>query len=468
MIKLNDIIKLNEELCPNYQKTQATDQFGSLNYFVEMLKWEFKVVRDFIDNYHGDMVECEVINIDLPENPLVVLRRKDCVLHFKTSTHIKFEILKQERINQSKITSLESLEQFLLNERKLKKAKKIPISDESMIENWKKIKQNRKQLREELDKQIYNFIVKHKSIIYEINDTTLDTLSSSVHREIRRMRQSVKTLTKSTHVIDGFPYYKIGGILVEPNQFGLISNKLAKTIIQKTKVPTTTEKNFVGIEIEMLSGIDFNEIEKLFCENKLHRYVNLGEDVSIKCEVGGFYAMELRICVPEDILDEKLKAITNALKKARCYVNKTCGMHVHLDMRNRDPELCYRNLFKVQDIMLSSQPLDRRKNKYCQPNTTPSLKLSEFDGDGDNATRRLAINTQSYNKNNMKTIEIRIHEGSVKYENIFNWVNFLVGTVSLTEELRKPIQTITELKEANFLSDQIIDHLNKRIVEYSA
>jgi hypothetical protein len=132
-------------------------------------------------------------------------------------------------------------------------------------------------------------------------------------------------------------------------------------------------------------------------------------------------------------------------------------------MRNRDPELCYKNFFSVQDILLSTQPEARRKNKYCRPNTDASIKLKNF-SDYD---RYSAINTASYYKNDMKTIEIRVHEGATKFKDIYNWAKFLVGVASLTTEIPK-VSTISGLQSLNFLDSSIVSHLDERVQEYSA
>jgi hypothetical protein len=172
--------------------------------------------------------------------------------------------------------------------------------------------------------------------------------------------------------------------------------------------------------------------------------------------------MELRILVKESELESKLKEICAVLRKNDCYSNRSCGMHVHLDMRNRDAELCYKNLFNVQDLMLASQPIARRSNTYCKPNTDKALKLSQFK----TGERYKVINTDSYEKHS--TIEIRLHEGATKFKDIYNWVKFLVDTVNQKKVFKKEVKTIDDLTEMDYTDIKILNHLDERIQEYAS
>lgn len=467
MFNLTDKVKINEELCPENKRTEKKFQFGSLNYIVVMLEWEFEVERVFKDEYHGDMVEVKVLNVpNIRSN--VVLKVSDLVLTRSIMLEkMNFQVLGVVNKNQDRIDVLKKEEQILVAYRNEKKYNGMAITDKSLITNWKEIGAIRasiKKLEGSVDKV---FKVNHGQKTY-----TLDCLEKEIPRKLQQLisknRSESKIITPKIKMIGGgMQYETVGGVLTKPSKFSELSEKFGMNIIKEAKVPKTVD-NYVGIEVEMLSSKTIADMNKEFVKAKLHRYVNITTDASVQAETEGFHPMELRICLPEKLLDSKLAEICEVLRKIECYANKSCGMHVHLDMRARNPELCYRNLFKVQDIMLQVQPNSRRANRYCMPNTIPSLSIKEFNGSNDNGTRRRVINTMSYHKNNMQTIEIRVHEGTTEYKNIVNWVKFLVATATLNTELPTVVKNIKELQEVGYVDDKVMGHLTERVNLFSA
>lgn len=466
MINVDDKVKLNEELCPIDKRTEKRFQFGSLNYFALFLDFEFEVLRTFTDDYHGDMIECKVTDNDKVRSN-IVLKKNDVVLAAKTMVRMDFEILGRVNKHQAQIDELSKTINDLVSARSKFKKQGVKISDKILLDNWSEIKKLRAKvstLEQSPDKV---FRVKHKigTFDLECKEDDIPRKLRSIIRDSRRNVRTLKVVTKDAG--GGLTYDKIGGVLAKPAKFLEINEKYAVNIIKEHKTPKTSD-NYVGIEIEMLAPKNIDKMNLEFIKARLHKYVNIGTDGSIQVETEGFNAMELRICLPENLLESKLKEICDVLRKNDCYANRSCGMHVHIDMRARDPELCYKNLFKVQGVMLASQPVSRRSNRYCMPNKVGALKLSEFNQGGGDVGRRQVINTQSYNKNNMKTIEIRVHEGATKYKDVLNWVKFLVATASLKTELETDIRSISGLKKADYLSENILNHLGERIEEYSA
>lgn len=466
MFNVTDRIKLNEELCPENKRGEKRFQFGTLNYFALFLDVEFEVVRTFRDETHGDMIEVKAVDDERFRSNLV-FRAADSVSSAKKMLKMDYEILGQVNKFQGEIDKLKVKEAELLEFRTQKKNQGLVMSNKILVENWAEIRKTRDQIKRLESSPERAYQVKHKigTFYIEGKEEDIPRKLRSIIRENRRANRLTKPVIKD--IGGGMTLEKLGGVLTKSGKFLELNEKFATNIIKEQKAPKTTD-NYVGIEIEMLAPKSIGEMQKEFIKARLHRYVNIGTDASIHCETEGFNPMELRICLPENILESKLREICEVLKKNDCYANRSCGMHVHLDMRQRDPELCYRNLFRVQDIMLAVQPASRRNNRYCLPNTKAELKLRDFDGDGGNATRRLAINTQSYNKNNMRTIEVRIHEGATKFKDVSNWVKFLVATVSQKVDLPKAIKTIGELRSLNIMEKSVVDHLEERIEEYSA
>lgn len=466
MFQVGEVIKLNEELCPEDKREIPRHAFGSLNYMALFLVWELEVIRVFEDSSVGTMIEVKVLNDDKVRSNMV-FKAEDCVLASKQMKKIDFELLGTVNKNQSKIDEINRDLKSLVDTRSQKKSQGVKVSDKNMVRNWSEIKSLRSSLKKlEESKAELVFSVKHKTGTFEL-DCKEEDIPKTLRKAIRDNRRMAKAITPTRKKITSNLFFdKIGGVLTKSGVFLELNEKYAITMIKEHKKPTTAD-HYVGIEIEMLSPKSIDAMNKEFIAARVHKYVNIGTDASIRIDDDSVNSMELRICLPEFLLESHLKIICEVLRKNGCYSNRSCGMHVHIDMRNRNPVLCYSNFFKVQDIMLLTQPEARRRNKYCLPNSEPTRTMEDFKS-GSEYGRRSAININSYTKNDMKTIEIRVHEGATKFKDVYNWVQFLVGTASLKSELSGVVKTTSELKELGYLSDKVISHLEERYEEYSA
>jgi hypothetical protein len=100
-------------------------------------------------------------------------------------------------------------------------------------------------------------------------------------------------------------------------------------------------------------------------------------------------------------------------------VNKTCGLHVHMDMRGRSFEQV-RDIARKIDHWLSAlvelQPRSRRDNRYCRAGIS-----------SDDRYRR--VNITSFNKHS--TLEVRFGAGTTDPEKIIAWVRLLELLVAM-------------------------------------
>ena len=208
--------------------------------------------------------------------------------------------------------------------------------------------------------------------------------------------------------------------------------------------PQTNDK-YLGIEIECIipSFVEKSEVlnylRAKFSEHGLSRYVNVGTDVSVSGDIvcGNPYCVEyndcicgtqhvgveLRVLVKETELTQVMPRVCGVLKKVKAYVNKSCGLHVHLDMRNRDVVECAKRLYKEQDLLLGMVPESRKKNKYCQKITRHQLIKGIIEPAL--VSRYKVINPTSYHR--LRTLEVRVHEGTVKSSDIIKWCKLLVS-----------------------------------------
>lgn len=158
---------------------------------------------------------------------------------------------------------------------------------------------------------------------------------------------------------------------------------------------------------------------------------------------------------------EPLKQLCSALNDLDTRVNKSCGLHVHLDMRdtlkrNIDAKLGQR-LFSKRARRLGAcvklfgqmVPKSRRDNNYCR------LGSSRKTGD-----RYYAINLTAMEK--YQTIEVRLHSGTAQFDKISNWIDLLL-LVSRNEKPLVGIDSLEKLLERCPVPDYLIDYIEKRI-----
>lgn len=141
------------------------------------------------------------------------------------------------------------------------------------------------------------------------------------------------------------------------------------------------------------------------------------------------YSMEIKTPVLKGTEGLKaLKVVCDALD-GYATVNRSCGLHVHHGLPN-ETEPMLKNLanswIENEKHFLGVLPNSRQNNSYASPWRQSSLRPARVDDDFRNwysqcgLGRRCTMNFQSYWTR--KTVEIRMHSGSVEYEKISNWL----------------------------------------------
>lgn len=174
----------------------------------------------------------------------------------------------------------------------------------------------------------------------------------------------------------------------------------------------------------------------------------------------------------------ELKTVTLILKGLETKVNKTCGLHIHLDASGFDIRLwkrLFKNYAKLELLIDSFMPVSRRLNNnyYCQ-----SLRKENFEQiiDGISETRTLEsgikileekINCSSrYSKINAasywrhRSVEFRQHSGTVQFEKISNWIIFLSRLVEYSKHAEVKTENWDAIK--NFLTTEQYSYFQNR------
>lgn len=116
---------------------------------------------------------------------------------------------------------------------------------------------------------------------------------------------------------------------------------------------------------------------------------------------------------------EFVQAICAKLRELKCYVNKSCGLHVHFDCRHltaRQVTTLGKRVALCVPALHMILPKSRRENRFClKPINTHKQSGSEG--------RYSFVNLQSYARH--KTLEIRGHSGTTDSDKIVNWIKLI-------------------------------------------
>lgn len=209
-----------------------------------------------------------------------------------------------------------------------------------------------------------------------------------------------------------------------------------KQIVFTEKKPQTKD-NYIGVEIEFFCDLNAEDLSFKLYEHGLGKNVYLRTDGSIKAE-GQMYPHELNILAKEKEVKEVVALVSKVLLAANAKVNKTCGLHVHIDMRNRDHVIAFHNLVSAQNILFAMNPFSRQSGSYCRRQDTKVFK--DAAGNGNRDMRYFGINAAAHAKHN--TIEIRMHSGTVQASKINKWVDLLLLIIAKKDPVKKATSTL--------------------------
>lgn len=140
---------------------------------------------------------------------------------------------------------------------------------------------------------------------------------------------------------------------------------------------------------------------------------------------------------------EELRIVLDTLKTLNASVNKSCGLHIHIDARNQSPEFfgrlaaLYARHERIIDAFL---PASRRanSNQYCW--SIASAPIERLLGArGATATAQLLHGASRYVKLNFTsfwrhgTVEFRHHSGTIEFDKARNWLLLCMGLYARAE-----------------------------------
>jgi hypothetical protein len=208
---------------------------------------------------------------------------------------------------------------------------------------------------------------------------------------------------------------------------------------------------YIGVEIEFITdNASFEEIED---ELRFHglKDICLGEDSSVSSDPYGDNCDGLELCVLTKIDDlEPIKKTLAAIQNVDGYINSTCGLHVHLDMRHvsrKKAKAIAKRMANALPLLRSIVAPYRNKSRFCKDDLSRS------------GVRYAAINTESLSKHG--TIEVRLHQGTLDFNKISNWIRLLY---KLSRAVKVPkTRSLKTLAKAIKLNASMISYYNRRI-----
>lgn len=153
---------------------------------------------------------------------------------------------------------------------------------------------------------------------------------------------------------------------------------------------------------------------------------------------------------------DKVKKVCEILNSIGASVNKTCGLHVHLDQGSKTEDEVYLTglkFGKFLPILSKLVPESRRSNTYCK------LSVSSFEG-----CRYHAVNLTSFNRH--KTIEIRLHSGTTDARKIEMWVR-LLSHIERGHLFQQTVQTFQGLLDRTKIGSDVAAYFDKRYQKFN-
>ena len=237
----------------------------------------------------------------------------------------------------------------------------------------------------------------------------------------------------------------------------LTKRKKSKYELFTEQKSPASKRRHVGVEIEFYCDDNANSLIDKFSEAKLDKYVTVKTDGSIN-PACGMYGHEINVLCLETNYRNVLKRVCKVMVDAGGEVNRSCGLHIHLDMRHRDPKVIFNNLVVSQPILYYMNPSSRAVSDYCIRTSSRELDDAHYEG-------RTGINACAYVRH--ETIEIRIHSGTINSRKISRWVELLLTISKKKLPVNNDQTTMGEFVKTFRVSKRLASYVNNRIKNFN-
>lgn len=299
-------------------------------------------------------------------------------------------------------------------------------------------------------------------------------------RDQRKREKAFPAIQKSiTLKGTSFHYPKAGGLMllkgvnnddrIYENPMHIFKTMLKRTSAsecEESKRPINARRKYVGVEIEFMSPLSKPDVCAMLAEDGLSKYCHVKFDGSIKLSNGYADRHEIALMTSESEISDVIANISKTLNNKGAIdagVNKTCGLHVHLDMRKeRNLNKIWQKSFKWQDLLFAMNPMSRETGRFGKKNTSynngkfPTGFWERYSG----------VNPTSYSK--YRTLEYRMHSGTTNAIKINNWIKLLQAIRNSGKIPKQDINVLTaeSMREYLDLDDYLIGYILGRIKKF--
>lgn len=216
----------------------------------------------------------------------------------------------------------------------------------------------------------------------------------------------------------------------------------------------------LGVEIECFIPLSLEALRSTFKERYPNGLPNIrvARDGSIDADEG-YSDFEFRILTNTNDLSN-LKEFCAFLRTIGARVNKSCGLHVHLDARAYDnaPTGMVNKLRHALPILNAMVPSSRINNNYCRADVSTS------------GERYAKINKESFKKH--KTIEVRLHSGTTDFVKIESWIRILHSIAFTTKRITiddssTPAEVLSIHAAKLGWPSELVDYIKARIRKFN-
>jgi len=248
------------------------------------------------------------------------------------------------------------------------------------------------------------------------------------------------------------------------------------------------KKNYIGIEIECYGRRDkYSTLNKLFRKSGVSSNTQVVSDGSIRTprsrytylqynfrmnrevrRIGYNYdfnyrGYEIRVFAEEKDLKQVLTKVLNSINECGFKLNRSCGLHVHFDMRNKMHRVdsIYSNLQRCSGLLFKLQKKGRRRNTYCKKNKYTQLwQHMQMQN-----RKYTAINTATLREKS--TIEVRLHHGSLDCTEILGWIRMLLTVINKKQPVSDNVETPKDFKKLVSKRKDLTKYITTRYDTYN-
>lgn len=293
------------------------------------------------------------------------------------------------------------------------------------------------------------------------------TLKDQIRVKIQEERKNNLPPITTETLTGNIKVKKMDAVYIEDGSFFKAMMKKIRSNMGNNKNPVKDSKeNYIGVEIELAAKEDREAVMEALFAAGLGKFVCVKNDGSIgseghtgfKSKLKDTYPYPHEICILgketeiEELVNKFCKVVNSDLHVG---IDKTCGLHVHVDMRHRDPKVCFANLVNCQQFLYAMLPAARRSSKYSYPVRGTDWKRRE---------RYHGVNAQAYDDH--RTLELRMHSGTTNSDKINNWIKLLVSICN-APAINKAATTVEEFQQLARIDDKVIEYVKKRISHFA-